>query len=80
MAKCEFRVSGVSVEPNIRGQAMRRIHLAAIDSEAFRAGELPEGQPSAGPDGHISILVGEEFADGLALGDEAYLVFQRGQK
>jgi hypothetical protein len=65
-----FAVTQVSVEPNIRGQAMRRVRLQAIAGEAFEAPALPEGQTPAEPDGAISLLVTPAFARRFSLGDE----------
>lgn len=75
MAACRFRVSSVSVEPNERGQDMRRLRLSAVDGEAFEAPKLAEGQPAAAPSGEISMRVNAAFAKKFALGDEFTVVF-----
>lgn len=76
MPACRFRVRAVTVEPNVRGQEMRRVHLSAVDSDAFSAGEKAEKVPvPAAPDGAISILVNREYAKRFQVGDEFDVAF-----
>lgn len=58
-----FRVIGVSIAPNARGQEMRRIRLAAVSGDDFVAeGQLPDGVTPPDPDGDASLLVSVKAA------------------
>jgi hypothetical protein len=75
LPKFRFEVTGKVKARNIRGQEMRRVTLAAVESEAFASPEpLAKGQPPAPPDGAISILVNPEFAKAFDIGDQFDLI------
>jgi hypothetical protein len=57
MSQRVYRVMAVSVERDVRGTDMRRIHLAAVEGEAFGTGE--NAAPAVGT---ISELVTVEEA------------------
>jgi len=73
MPACRFKVRSVALEPNVRGQEMRRIHLLAIESEPFRPAD-DASSPEA--DGQISLLVNPAYAQRFAPGDEFDLMFR----
>lgn len=76
MATCRFKVTSISAEPDIRGREMRRIKLAAVDSEPFEPTKTAAGKPQAqpaSPDGAVSMLVSVAFAKTLDIGDEMAL-------
>jgi hypothetical protein len=69
-------VKSVSVEPNIRGLRMRRVHLSAIAGDEFVSDDpLPENVTDPGPDGSISLLLSASAAKRFAVGDEFDLAF-----
>jgi hypothetical protein len=78
MTACRFRVRSVALEPNVRGQEMRRIHLQAIASDPFNAIAADGQAPPipADPDGQISLLVNHEYARRFEPGDEFALTFR----
>jgi hypothetical protein len=80
MPACRFVVRSVSVEPNIRGQQMRRLQLQAIESDAFVADEpLPDNVPAPAPVGNISVLVSASYAKRFQLGDEFDVSFREAE-
>jgi hypothetical protein len=74
LPKFRFEVTGKVKAPNVRGQEMRRITLAAVPSEAFLLPAPAEGVPPAGPEGHINILVTVDFARQFDIGDQFDLI------
>lgn len=77
MTACRFRVRSVAIEPNVRGQEMRRIHLQAIESAPFAPGPDAVVVPTpASPDGQISLLVNPTYAERFQPGDEFDLIFR----
>lgn len=71
MPVCRFSVSTVAIEPNVRGQQMRRIELRPLPSEAFQHEDPPPGGMAvAEPDANIRMLCNRAFAKRFALGDE----------
>lgn len=74
MSACRYRVVHVAIEPNVRGDEMRRVALKAVPSEPFgMEGDPPK--PSPHPDGSISMLVTLEFAAKFSIGDEFTVTF-----
>lgn len=73
MAQMVFRVIGIVIENNIRGEEMRRLNLRAIKGEAF----TPE-KNEAPAEGSASMLVTPAYikAKKLQLGDEVTLDLQ----
>ena len=77
MPACRFVVRSVSVEPNVRGQKMRRLQLSAVESDAFTSEEsLPDGVTPPPPDGSISVLVNAGYAKRFQVGDEFDVSFR----
>lgn len=58
----QFLVSHVSIDRNIRGHEMRRIHLVPIAGEAF-------GGTDVAPDAHIDFLLTPDAAERFAIGN-----------
>lgn len=75
-----FRVRQLAVETDIRGQAMRRVDLSALDGEALQPTSLPEGLSPAGPDAHLRGLVNPDAAKFLELDATYDLVLVRRDK
>jgi hypothetical protein len=73
----KFRVSQVSIEPNVRGDEMRRLHLVPLDGEGFAPKDV-ENPPA--PDAHISLLVTPEYAKRFGAGDEFDVIFRERDK
>ncbi len=70
MSPCRFSVSKIAVEPNIRGDEMRRVVFQALPADPFvPSTPTADGQEPANPDGSITILVNREFAERFSLGD-----------
>jgi hypothetical protein len=77
MPVCRFSVVKVALEPNVRGQRMRRVELRAVVSDAFvSADRLPDGMSAPDPDGFITLLVNPKFAEKFQLGDEFDVPFR----
>jgi len=71
MPACRFHVIRVGVEPDLRGEPMRRVVLRALPSDAFRS----DAESAPPPDGEISLLVTPAYAKKFAIGDEFDLAF-----
>lgn len=71
-----FRVRQLAVENNVRGQAMRRVTLAAVEGEALQIAP-PKGVTAPGPEAVLSALLNQESAKFLELGDDYDLVLVR---
>jgi hypothetical protein len=70
-----FRVAHVSIEPNVRGDEMRRVHLTPLPHEAF-APVASEALTTPAPDAHVTLLLNPEAAQRFALGDEFDLMLR----
>ena len=73
MAQMVFRVVGLQIEPNERGEEMRRLTLRATGGDAFAPTDS-----TAPPQAEVSALVTPEFikTKKLALGDAVTLDLQ----
>lgn len=70
MSACRYRVVGVRIEPNVRGLEMRRVELVALHSDPFGT------DATVPPNGHISQVVTEEYAQRFQVGDEFDVMFR----
>lgn len=71
-----FVVKSVSVEPNVRGQRMRRVQLTAVTGDEFVSDDpLPEKVSQPSPEGSISLLLSATAAKRFQVGDEFDLAF-----
>jgi hypothetical protein len=73
----QFRVAHISLEPNVRGDDMRRVHLTPLPGDVF-APVGAENPPA--PDAHLTFLVNPEAATRFALGDAFDLILRERDK